>query len=122
MSRLAIAAGAIVLVVAHSSPSSFARTVPRQELSFKVGDCGLDSLSFNGQPFLRSPEDGEVKPGKSMIRAALDALGLGISSPVPTSASKQGDTIEIWYPWGRVSCRYPEKRRQHPGNQSPNGK
>src|SRR5215471_3533404 len=47
---------------------------PKQGLNFVVGTHGLDSLSFNGESLLVSPESGELQPQKSVFRAVLDAL------------------------------------------------
>ena len=47
---------------------------PEQSLHFVVGAHGLDSLSYNGQSLLRSAQDGELQPQKSVFRAVLDAL------------------------------------------------
>jgi len=77
----------------------------KQELNFSVGMRGLDSLSFNGQSLLRSPQSGELQPRKSVFRAALDLLLPGTRSPVAT-ANKQTNSIELAYRWGRVSCAY----------------
>ena len=77
---------------------------PKQGLNFVVGARGLDSLSFNGQSLLASPENGELQPQKSIFRAALDAL-LSSSSRGARS-DKRADTIELSYQGGRVSCAY----------------
>ncbi len=74
-------------------------------LDFSVGARGLDSLSFNGRSLLVSPENGELQPQKSVFRAVLDALLPRSSSPSATP-KKQADTIDLSYPWGRVSCAY----------------
>jgi hypothetical protein len=84
---------------AHPSSSA------RQGLNFSVGNCGLDSLSFNGQSLLRSAQSGEVQPWKSVFRAVLDALLSRSPSPA-AEPNKQSDTIDLSYPWGRVSCTY----------------
>ncbi len=76
-----------------------------QGLDFSVGARGLESLSFNGQSLLRSPESGELQPSKSVFRAALDLLLFRNRSPVATP-TKQADTIDLSYPWGRISCEY----------------
>jgi hypothetical protein len=73
-------------------------------LNFSVGDRGLTSLSFNGQLLLTSAEHGELRPWKSLFREALDWL-FPDSSPV-VSATKHTNSIEMAYPWGRVSCVY----------------
>jgi hypothetical protein len=74
-------------------------------LDFSVGVRGLDSLSFTGRSLLVSPENGELQPQKSVFRAVLDALLPRSSSPSATP-KKQADTIDLSYPWGRVSCAY----------------
>ena len=78
---------------------------PKEGLNFVVGARGLDSLSFNGQSLLVSPENGELQPQKSFFRAALEAFFSGSSSQGAT-LNKQADTIDLSYPWGRVSCAY----------------
>ena len=70
-----------------------------------MGAHGLDSLSYNGQSLLRSAQDGELQPQKSVFRAVLDALLSRSPSPVATP-NKQADTINLNYPWGRISCAY----------------
>ena len=77
----------------------------KQGLDFSVGPRGLDSLWYNGQPFLLSPESGELQPWKSAFRAALDLLFPLTSSSIPAPA-KRPDTVDLIYPWGRVSCTY----------------
>ena len=98
--------------VKRESPSGQTQTpaVPqspaaKEGLNFVVGTRGLDSLSFNGQSLLVSPENGELQPQKSVFRAALDALLLSPSSRGARS-DKRDDTIELSYQWGRVSCAY----------------
>jgi hypothetical protein len=76
-----------------------------QGLNFVVGVHGLDSLSFNGQSLLGSPESGELRLQKSVFRALLDALLPGSSSRAGTP-NKKADTIDLSYPWGRISCGY----------------
>jgi hypothetical protein len=78
---------------------------PKQGLSFVVGARGLDSLSFNGQSLLLSPEDGELQPQKSVFRAVLDALLAGPSPRVATP-NKPANTVNLTYPWGSISCAY----------------
>ena len=78
---------------------------PKQGLNFFVGARGLDSLSFNGQSLLVSPESGELQPQKSVFRSVLDEL-LPRSWSRGATPNKQADTIDISYPWGRVSCAY----------------
>jgi hypothetical protein len=74
-------------------------------LNFSVGPRGLASLSFNGQSLLVSPESGELQPQQSVFRAVLDAL-LPRSSLRVATPNKQADTIDLSYPWGRISCAY----------------
>ena len=87
------------------TPAVLQSPAPEQGLNFVVGAHGLDSLSFNGQSLLVSPESGELQPQKSVFRAVLDAL-LPRSSPQVATPSKQTDTVDLSYPWGRVSCAY----------------
>jgi hypothetical protein len=94
------------------SQSGQARTTParqypaaKQGLNFVVGAHGLDSLSFNGQSLLISPESGELQPQKSVFRAVLDALLPRSSSPSATP-NKNTDIVDLSYPWGRISCAY----------------
>ena len=77
----------------------------KQGLNFVVGVHGLDSLSFNEQSLLSSPESGELRLQKSVFRAVLDALLPGSSSRAGTP-NKKADTIDLSYPWGRISCSY----------------
>jgi len=74
-------------------------------LNFIVGAHGLDSLSYNGQSLLVSPERGELQPQKSVFRAVLDAL-FPRSSPGVATSDKRAETVDLSYPWGRVSCTY----------------
>src|SRR5207247_2133431 len=46
-----------------------------------------------------------LQPQKSVFRAVLDALLPRSSSPSATP-NKQADTIDLSYPWGRISCAY----------------
>jgi hypothetical protein len=94
------------------SQNGQARTTPapqypaaKRGLNFVVGAHGLDSLSFNGQSLLVSPESGELQPQKSVFRAVLDALVPRSSSPSATP-NKDTDAIDLSYPWGRISCAY----------------
>src|SRR6266404_5669784 len=41
----------------------------KQGLNFSVGNRGLESLSFNGQSLLDSPQSGELRPWESVFRA-----------------------------------------------------
>ena len=77
----------------------------KQGLNFSVGDRGLTSLWFNGQSLLRSKQEGELQPWKSAFRAALDVLFPPASSSI-SPPTKRGDTVDLSYPWGRVSCTY----------------
>src|SRR6266513_1944351 len=86
-------------------PANAQSPAPKQGLNFVVGSHGLDSLSFNGQSLLASPENGELQPQKSVFRAVLDALLPRSSSQVATP-NKQTDTVDLSYPSGRVSCAY----------------
>jgi hypothetical protein len=94
------------------SQSGEARTTPARQypaakrgLGFSVGPRGLTSLSFNGQSLLVSPESGELQPEKSVFRAVLDAV-LPFSSAGVATPNKRPDTIDLSYPWGRISCAY----------------
>ncbi len=107
---LAIFAAAIPATAQSQSkqakaPPTLQSPAANQDLDFSVGTRGLDSLSFNGQSLLRSPESGELQPSKSVFRAALDWLLPRARSPVAT-ANKQTNSIELAYRWGRVSCAY----------------
>jgi hypothetical protein len=88
-----------------TTPPAFQSPAPKQGLNFVVGAHGLDSLRYNGQPLFSSAESGELQPWKSTLRAALDLLfppaGSSISSP-----TKRPDSVDLVYPWGRVSCAY----------------
>jgi len=77
----------------------------KQGLNFVVGVHGLDSLSFNEQSLLSSPESGELRLQKSVFWAVLEALLPGSSSRAGTP-NKKADTIHLSYPWGRISCSY----------------
>ena len=90
---------------AGTTPAETKAPAAETGLHFSVGNRGLDSLSYNGQSLLRSAQDGELQPWKSAFRAALDLLFPRASSPTPTAA-KQADTVDLTYPWGRVSCTY----------------
>jgi len=87
------------------TPAVLQSPAPKQDLNFAVGERGLTSLSFNGQSLLVSPASGELQPQKSVFRAVLDALLPRSSSQVATP-NKQTDTVDLSYPWGRVSCAY----------------
>ena len=80
-------------------------SISTQGLNFVVGARGLDSLSFNGESLLASPKSGELKSQKSAFRTVLDAV-LPFSSAGSAAPSKRPDTIDLNYPWGRVSCAY----------------
>ena len=66
------------------TPAVLQSPASKQGLNFVVGAHGLDSLSFNGQSLLVSPESGELQPQKSVFRAVLDALLPRSSPPVAT--------------------------------------
>ena len=88
-----------------TTPALVQSPAAEQGLNFAVGERGLTSLSFNGQSLLISPESGELQPQKSVFRAVLDAL-LPRSSPPNATRNKNTDTIDLTYPWGRISCAY----------------
>jgi hypothetical protein len=95
-----------------ASAQSESKTPPARQppaakrgLDFSIGPRGLDSLSYDGQSLLRSAQNGELQPWKSVSRAILDTLLSRSSSPVAT-AEKQANTIDLSYPWGRISCAY----------------
>jgi hypothetical protein len=88
-----------------AAPPVLQSPAAQEGLDFSVGARGLESLSFNGQSLLRSPQSGEVQPGKSVFRAALDLLLPGARSPVAT-ANKQTNSVELADRWGHVSCAY----------------
>ncbi len=88
-----------------STPEVRQSPAPKQGLNFAVGARGLDSLSFNGQSFLVSPESGELQPQKSVFRAVLEAL-FPRSSPGVAKRNESSDTVDLTYPWGRISCVY----------------
>ena len=79
--------------------------VPQQGLNFAVGARGLESLSYDGQSLLASPENGALQPQKSIFRAVFEAL-LPSSSPRVARPNNQADTVDLGYPWGHVSCTY----------------
>jgi hypothetical protein len=96
----------VLFALGISSPTANAQSpAPKQGLNFVVGSYGLESLSFNGQSLLVSPENGQLRPQKSVFRAVLDAL-LPRSSTGVATPNKNDDTIDLSYPWGRVSCSY----------------
>ena len=88
-----------------STPEVRQSPAPKQGLNFAVGARGLDSLSFNGQSFLVSPESGELQPQKSVFRAVLEAL-FPRSSPGVAKRNESSDIVDLTYPWGRISCVY----------------
>jgi hypothetical protein len=88
-----------------ATPAVLQSSAPKQGLSFVVGARGLDSLWFNGESLLVSPESGELQPQKSAFRAVLDAV-LPFSSAGVATPNKRPDTIDLSYPWGRISCAY----------------
>src|SRR5256886_14864130 len=87
------------------TPAVVQSPAAKQGLNFVVGAHGLESLSFNGQPLLVSPASGELQPEKSAFRAVLDAFLPRSTSRVATP-NKPADTVDLSYPWGRVSCAY----------------
>src|SRR6266478_10141219 len=87
------------------TPAVLQSLAPKQGLNFAVGERGLTSLSFNGQSLLVSPESGELQPQKSVFGAVLDAL-VPRSSSSSATPNKNTDTIDLSYPWGRISCAY----------------
>ncbi|PYI72067.1 MAG: hypothetical protein DMF02_04710 [Verrucomicrobia bacterium] len=87
------------------TPAVLQSDAPKQGLDFVVGAHGLDSLSFNGQSLLVSPETGELRPQKSVFRAVLEAI-LARPSPRVATPSKQTNSVDLSCPWGRVSCAY----------------
>ena len=87
------------------TPAFLQSAAPKQGLDYVVGARGLTSLSFNGQSLLVSPESGELQPQKSVFRAVLDAVLPRSASQVATP-TKQGDTVDLSCPWGRISCAY----------------
>src|SRR6266496_1513091 len=94
------------------TPALLQSPASKQGLNFVVGAHGLDSLSFNGQSLLVSPESGELQPQKSVFRAVLDALLPGSSARVATP-DKKADTVDLSYPWGRSSCAYGKQEDRH---------
>ncbi len=88
-----------------STPAVLQSLAPKQGLSFAVGAHGLDSLSFNGQSLLGSPQSGELQPQKSVFRAVLEAL-FPRSSPGVAKQNESADTVDLTYPCGRISCVY----------------
>ena len=78
----------------------------KRGLEFSVGSGGLDSLAFNGQSLLQSPQKGELQMVRSSFQAAIEAI-LSYSPPAsPVTSSKQTDTVDLTYPWGHVACVY----------------
>jgi hypothetical protein len=100
------------------SPNPPIKTLPtaqppfdKQGLNFVVGERGLTSLEFNGQLLLTSAASGELRPWKSPLRQALEGLLLPGSSP-SVSATKQSNSIELTFPWRRISCVYAKRGDQ----------
>ena len=75
------------------TPAALQSPASKQGLNFVVGAHGLDSLSFNGQSLLVSPESGELQPQKSVFRAVLDAILPRSSSQVATPKKKPTQSI-----------------------------
>lgn len=86
-------------------------TIDKHGLNFVVGERGLTSLKFNGQALLTSAASGELRPWKSPLRQTLEKLLFPASPPI-VSATKQPDSIELTFPWGRVSCVYAKRDDQ----------
>jgi hypothetical protein len=80
----------------------------KQGLEFSVGEAGLDSLSFNHQPLLASAKGGELQLAKSLLQTAAEAFLNKTSSPI-AKRIQESNTIELTYPWGRISCAYRKK-------------
>jgi hypothetical protein len=80
-------------------------SAPKKSLNFVLGARGLDSLSFNGESLLVSAKNGELQPQKSAFRAVLDTV-LPLSSVGAATPNKRPNTIDLTYPWGRISCLY----------------
>src|SRR6266508_4300009 len=70
------------------TPAVLQSPASKQGLNFVVGAHGLDSLLFNGQSLLVSPESGKLQPQKSVFRAVLDALVLRSSPRAKTTDSQ----------------------------------
>jgi hypothetical protein len=87
------------------TPSVVQPSAPKEHLKFVVGARGLDSLSFNGEMLLVSPESGELQAHESPFRAVLDAV-LPHSSAGVATPNKKPNTIGLTYAWGRASCVY----------------
>jgi hypothetical protein len=86
-------------------PAPLQSPASKHGLNFVVGAHGLDSLSFNGESLLVSPESGELQPQKSVIRAVLDAF-VPRSSPQAATPEKKADTVNVSYAKGRILCAY----------------
>jgi hypothetical protein len=97
-------------ISASTFPANAQSPAPKQGLNFVVGRHGLESLSYDGQSLLVSPESGELQPWKSLFRQAVDWLFPG-SSPI-ASTTKKANSIELAFPWGRVSCSYTKRADQ----------
>jgi hypothetical protein len=82
--------------------------IDKQRLNFAVGAGGLTSLEFNRQPLLSSAECGELREWKSPFRQAIERLFFPDSSPI-ASATKQANSIELAFAWGRVRCLYAQQ-------------
>jgi len=93
------------------TPAVLQSLASKQGLNFAVGERGLTSLEFNGQLLLTSTASGELRPWKSLLRQAFEGLLLPESTPV-VSATKQANSVELTFPWGRVSCVYAKHDEQ----------
>lgn len=74
-------------------------------LSFSVGARGLDSLTFNGHKLIASPRSGELEPAKSFVASAFGNL-LQRQPAATATPRPANDTVELTFPWGRVTCTY----------------
>jgi hypothetical protein len=86
-------------------------SAPKHGLNFVVGARGIDSLSFNGESLLASPKNGELQPEKSALRTVLDAV-LPLSLDGVAAPNKKPDSVELTYPWGRISCAYSKQNNR----------
>jgi hypothetical protein len=87
------------------APAVVRSPASKQGLNFVLGAHGLNSLSFNGQSFLSSPESGALQQEKSVFRTLLDTLLPHSTSP-STAPTRDGDTVDLVCRWGRISCAY----------------
>lgn len=99
----------LILSLADGDINSSSGESGKQGLKFSVGERGLDSLSYDGQSLLASPQSGDLQPAKSLFRAAADAIFNHLASLPIVTPKKQADTIDLSYPWARISCAYRAK-------------